>query len=178
MSVSLSITGPDVPCQIHKAGCKDIKKAWHNSGEVWTSEFNSKQQLAEEIWGDPASDHHKEGSEEWKALCAEWLDAEYQVMPCVPAFTDESPAITFPTHVARVTRNHRNSIEAGHAVTLINDETGEHVTTRTYLTTESAPVAAGKAFYQATGIGWFRVEFSGWEGSNNQVEIIRISPRN
>lgn len=79
----ITITGPNGPCEIHSATCKDLYSAkFRNSrSEFWTIDETDFHKIAIEIWGDCASDDYEYDSAEWHSACDDYM-ADYRIMPC------------------------------------------------------------------------------------------------
>ena len=83
----VAITGPNDPCEVHKAGCADLRSPKFRE-RPWTIDVSTWTEVAEEIWGEPAADTLEYGSPEWRTECVAWFQGDYRIMPCAPKLAD------------------------------------------------------------------------------------------
>jgi hypothetical protein len=78
----MKVTVIDGYNEVHRPGCADLKRNRTRQAvaDAFTVEVEDTQGLAEDLWGDIASDYGDEG---WAERCMEYLNTETRIYPCV-----------------------------------------------------------------------------------------------
>lgn len=69
--------------RVHAATCRDVKRdAMKYLNRWWILEAEDTHAANTEMWGDVATDEHKEGSDRWHEACDSFADFGTVYLPC------------------------------------------------------------------------------------------------